>query len=100
MSAIALRRGSSYALQQLARAFNANATSWIGLPPSPPLVAPPLLAPVLPPYAPLAQDIRARRGAPSAALWSGPVPSGRAIPPRLLGGPRLSLVISTVSILA
>ena len=31
MSVPGRTRGSSYALQQLIRAFNANATSWIGL---------------------------------------------------------------------
>src|SRR4030088_809018 len=93
MSALALRR-SSYALQQLARAFNANATSWIAI------VAVALLAPLISPYDPLDQDILARLEAPSAAHWFGTDSYGRDILSRLLWGARLSLVISPVSILA
>ena len=100
MSAIAVRRGSSYALQQLARAFNANATSWIGLITFVVIVALALLAPVISPYDPLDQDILARLEAPSAAHWFGTDSYGRDILSRLLWGARLSLVISTVSILA
>src|SRR6266404_836157 len=100
MSATALRRGSSYALQQLARAFNANATSWIGLITFLVIVALALLAPLISPYDPLDQDILARLEAPSAAHWFGTDSYGRDILSRLLWGARLSLVISTVSILA
>ncbi len=100
MSAIAVRRGSSYALQQLARAFNANATSWIGLITFVVIVALAILAPVISPYDPLDQDILARLEAPSAAHWFGTDSYGRDILSRLLWGARLSLVISTVSILA
>src|SRR5260221_1098845 len=99
MSAIALRRGSSYALQQLLRAFNANATSWIGLVTFLAIVALALLAPVISPYDPLDQDILARLAAPSAEHWFGTDSYGRDILSRLLWGARLSLVISTVSIL-
>ena len=76
-------RGSSYALQQLVRAFNANATSWIGL-----------VTFILD------QDILARLQGPSAAHWFGTDSYGRDILSRLLWGARLSLLISTVSILA
>src|SRR4030088_928656 len=93
MSALALRR-SSYALQQLARAFNANATSWIAI------VAVALLAPLISPYDPLDQDIVARLEGPSAAHWFGTDSYGRDILSRLLWGARLSLVISTRSIFA
>src|SRR5260221_37814 len=100
MSALALRRGSSYALHQLARAFNANAPSWIGLVTFLAIVALALLAPLISPYDPLDQDILARLEGPSAAHWLGTDSYGRDILSRLLWGARLSLVISTVSILA
>jgi len=93
-------RGSSYALQQLVRAFNANATSWIGLVTFLLVVALALLAPLISPYDPLDQDILARLQGPSAAHWFGTDSYGRDILSRLLWGARLSLVISTVSILA
>ena len=90
----------SYALSQLARAFNANATSWIGLVTFLVVVALALLAPYISPYDPLEQDIIARLQGPSAAHWFGTDAYGRDILSRLLWGARLSLVISTVSILA
>jgi len=93
-------RGSSYALQQLLRAFNTNATSWIGLVTFLLVVALALLAPLISPYDPLDQDILARLQGPSAAHWFGTDSYGRDILSRLLWGARLSLVISTVSILA
>jgi len=92
--------GSPYALQQLARAFNADPTSWIGLVVFLVIVALAALAPILSPYDPLDQDVLARLGAPSAAHWLGTDGFGRDILSRLLWGARLSLVISTVSILA
>jgi peptide/nickel transport system permease protein len=98
MSVLALRR-SSYALQQLARAFSANATSWIGLVTFAAIVALALLAPLISPYDPLDQDILARLEGPSAAHWFGTDSYGRDILSRLLWGARLSLVISTVSII-
>src|SRR5258708_39651091 len=99
MSVPALRR-SSYALRQFARAFNANATSWIGLVTFLAIVALALLAPLISPYDPLDQDILVRLEGPSAAHWLGTASYGRDILSRLLWGARLSLVISTVSILA
>ena len=87
-------------LQQLVRAFNANATSWIGLVTFLLVVALALLAPLISPYDPLDQDILARLQGPSAAHWFGTDSFGRDILSRLLWGARLSLVISTVSILA
>ena len=93
-------RASSYAWQQLTRAFNANATSWIGLVVFLIVVALAILAPVISPYDPLEQDILARLQAPSAAHWFGTDSYGRDILSRLLWGARLSLVISTTSILA
>lgn len=93
-------RASSYLLQQVARAFSANATSWVGLVTFLFVVAFALLAPVLAPYDPLEQDILARLQGPSAAHWFGTDSYGRDILSRLLWGARLSLVISTVSILA
>ena len=97
---VVLRRGSSYAFQQLARAFNANATSWIGLIAFLVIVALAVLAPLISPYDPLDQDILARLEGPSVAHWFGTDSYGRDILSRLLWGARLSLVISTVSILA
>src|SRR5258708_25129731 len=99
MSTLALNSGPSYALQQLLRAFNANATSWIGLVTFLAIVALALLTPVISPYDPLDQDILARLAAPSAEHWFGTDSYGRDILSRLLWGARLSLVISTVSIL-
>jgi peptide/nickel transport system permease protein len=99
-AALGASRGSSYALQQLVRAFNANATSWIGLVVFLLVVALALLAPVISPYDPLNQDILARLQGPSAAHWLGTDSYGRDILSRLLWGARLSLVISTISILA
>src|SRR5436305_15221194 len=100
MSALALRRGSSYALQQLARAFNANATSWIGLVTFLAIVALAVLAPLISPYDPPDQDILARLQGPSAAHWFGTDRYGRAILSRLAWGARLPPVIRTASILA
>jgi peptide/nickel transport system permease protein len=99
MSAIAVRRGSSYALDQIVRAFSANATSWIGLVVFLIIVALALLAPLISPYDPLDQDILTRLAGPSAEHWFGTDSYGRDILSRLLWGARLSLVISTVSIL-
>src|SRR5258708_34853902 len=81
------------------RAFNAKATSWIGLVTFLAIVALALLTPVISPYDPLDQDILARLAAPSAEHWFGTDSYGRDILSRLLWGARLSLVISTVSIL-
>src|SRR5258708_5745581 len=99
MSTLALNSGPSYALQQLLRAFNANATSSIGLITFLIVVALALLAPLISPYAPLDQNIRAPRAAPAAEHWFAPDSYGRDSPSPLLWGARLSLVISTVSIL-
>jgi len=96
---VAARRPTS-PLRLLVRAFNANATSWIGLVTFLIVVALALLAPVISPYDPLDQDILARLQGPSAAHWFGTDSYGRDILSRLLWGARLSLVISTVSILA
>jgi peptide/nickel transport system permease protein len=100
MTTAAVDSGPSYTLQQLARAFNANATSWIGLVTFLVIVALALLAPVISPYDPLDQDILARLAPPTAEHWFGTDSYGRDILSRLLWGARLSLVISTVSILA
>jgi peptide/nickel transport system permease protein len=100
MSAVALRAGTSHTLQQVARAFNANATSWIGLVLFLAIVALAVLAPVISPYDPLDQDILARLADPSSEHWLGADSYGRDVLSRLLWGARLSLVISTVSILA
>jgi len=99
MSTVALDSGPSYTLQQLARAFNANATSWIGLITFLIIVALALLAPIISPYDPLDQDILARLAPPTTEHWFGTDSYGRDILSRLLWGARLSLVISTVSIL-
>jgi peptide/nickel transport system permease protein len=100
MSAITLGRGERHLLAQIVRAFSANATSWIGLTLFVAIVALALLAPVISPYDPLDQDILARLAPPSAEHWLGTDSYGRDILSRLLWGARLSLVISTVSILA
>ena len=99
-NATVVPRASSYVLQQVVRAFSANATSWVGLVTFLFVVALALLAPVISPYDPLEQDILARLQGPSAAHWFGTDSFGRDILSRLLWGARLSLVISTVSILA
>src|SRR5260370_40682659 len=99
MSTVALDSGPSYTLQQLARAFNANATSWIGLITFVIIVALALLAPIISPYDPLDQDILARLAPPTTEHWFGTDSYGRDILSRLLWVARLSLVISTVSIL-
>jgi peptide/nickel transport system permease protein len=97
---VSARRSSSYAWQQIARAFNANATSWVGLVLFAVIVAIALLAPVISPYDPLDQDIISRLADPSSEHWFGTDSYGRDILSRLIWGARLSLVISTVSILA
>ncbi|MBV9522201.1 MAG: ABC transporter permease [Alphaproteobacteria bacterium] len=94
------RSGAGYLLQQVGRAFNANATSWIGLALFLVIVALALLAPVIAPYDPLDQDILARLQGPSADHWFGTDSYGRDTLSRLLWGARLSLVIGTVSILS
>ena len=100
MSAISLGRGERHILAQVVRAFSANATSWIGLALFLAIVALALLAPLISPYDPLDQDVLTRLAAPSAEHWLGTDSYGRDILSRLLWGARLSLVISTVSILA
>ncbi len=100
MTAVALRAGSSHLLHQVARTFNANATSWIGLVLFLVIVALAVLAPVISPYDPLDLDILARLAPPSSEHWLGADGYGRDTLSRLLWGARLSLVISTVSILA
>ncbi len=100
MSAITLGRGERHLLAQVVRAFSTNATSWIGLALFVAIVALALLAPLISPYDPLDQDILTRLAPPSAEHWLGTDSYGRDILSRLLWGARLSLVISTVSILA
>jgi peptide/nickel transport system permease protein len=100
MSAITLGRGERHLLEQVVRAFSANATSWIGLALFLAIVALALLAPLISPYDPLDQDVLTRLAPPSAEHWLGTDSYGRDILSRLLWGARLSLVISTVSILA
>jgi peptide/nickel transport system permease protein len=100
MSAITLGRGERNLLAQVVRAFSANATSWIGLALFAAIVALALLAPAISPYDPLDQDVLTRLAPPSAEHWFGTDSYGRDILSRLLWGARLSLVISTVSILA
>jgi peptide/nickel transport system permease protein len=100
MSAITLGRGERQFLAQIVRAFSANATSWIGLALFVAIVLLALLAPLISPYDPLDQDVLTRLAPPSAEHWLGTDSYGRDILSRLLWGARLSLVISTVSILA
>src|SRR5215469_13769857 len=97
---VARRRALTHALREIARAFNANATSWVGLVLFLLIVAIALLAPVISPYDPLDQDIISRLADPSPEHWFGADSYGRDILSRLIWGARLSLVISTVSILA
>jgi peptide/nickel transport system permease protein len=87
-------------LQQLGRAFNANATSWIGLVAFLLIVAIALLAPLISPYDPLDQDIISRLQGPTAEHWFGTDAYGRDTLSRLIWGARVSLVIGTVSILS
>jgi len=100
MSAISLGRGERQLLVQIVRAFSVNTTSWIGLALFMAIVVLALLAPVISPYDPLDQDVLTRLAPPSAEHWLGTDSYGRDILSRLLWGARLSLVISTVSILA
>jgi peptide/nickel transport system permease protein len=100
MSAITLGRGERHLLAQVVRTFSANATSWIGFALFVAIVALALLAPVISPYDPLDQEILTRLAPPSAEHWLGTDSYGRDILSRVLWGARLSLVISTVSILA
>jgi peptide/nickel transport system permease protein len=55
-----------------------------------------LLAPVIAPYDPLAQDLGSRLEPPSAAHWLGTDQLGRDLLSRILYGSRISLVIGVV----
>ena len=55
-----------------------------------------LLAPLIAPYDPLAQDLASRLEPPSGAHWLGTDQLGRDIASRLLYGSRISLVIGVV----
>jgi peptide/nickel transport system permease protein len=55
-----------------------------------------VLAPLIAPYDPLAQDLASRLGPPSSAHWLGTDQLGRDILSRLLYGSRISLVIGVV----
>ena len=55
-----------------------------------------LLAPVLAPYDPLAQELSARLRPPSAEHWLGTDSLGRDIASRILYGARISLIIGVV----
>jgi ABC-type dipeptide/oligopeptide/nickel transport system permease subunit len=57
-----------------------------------------LLAPVIAPYAPNQQELRARLQGPSAVHWLGSDQYGRDLLSRLLFGARLSLFVAVVSV--
>lgn len=81
----------------LARAFNANLTSWIGLALFLAVVAAAVCAPFLSGHDPLAQDVFAKLAAPSATHMLGTDEYGRDIWARVVHGARISLLIGLAS---
>ena len=82
----------------LIRAFNTNKTSWIGLILFLIVCLLAMLAPVIAPYDPLAQNVFNRLKPPSAEHWLGTDFFGRDILSRILYGAQISLVIGLVAI--
>lgn len=83
---------------QTLRAFNANATSWVGLCLLALLVLGAILAPLLAPHDPIDQDILNRLKGPSFLYPLGTDNYGRDILSRLLFGARISLSISVAAV--
>lgn len=81
------------------RRFARNRAALVGLALVVVLVAAALLAPVLAPYAPDAQNLRARLRPPSQAHWFGTDEFGRDILSRVLFGARVSLLTGLVPVL-
>jgi peptide/nickel transport system permease protein len=79
------------------RAFNANATSWIGLWLFVVIVVMAIVAPWLSSHDPLAQDVTEKLAAPSASHIFGTDEFGRDTWARLVHGARLSLLIGIAS---
>ncbi len=101
----ATRSARPSALRRLAsapatRRFRRNRGAVVGLALVALLVAVAALAPVLAPYAPDAQDLRARLRAPSAAHWFGTDEFGRDILSRVLFGARISLLTGLVPVVS
>src|SRR3954454_10984096 len=55
-----------------------------------------LLAPLIPPYHPIDQDVRARLRPPTADHWLGPDGLGRHVFSRVLWGGRVSLPVAAI----
>ena len=85
-----VRRG---ALGAIARAFNTNKTSWVGLGLVALIALLALLAPWIAPHDPVEQDILSKLQGPSSNHWFGTDYFGRDILSRILHGARHSLVI-------
>ncbi len=81
----------------LARAFQSNKTSWVGLAILVAMALAAALAPWLAPQDPLAQNILDRLKPPSAAHWLGTDYFGRDTYSRLLHGARFSLIIGVAA---
>ena len=84
------RRG---ALRAIARAFNTNKTSWVGLGLVVLIALLALLAPWIAPHDPVEQDILSKLQGPSSNHWFGTDYFGRDILSRILHGTRYSLFI-------
>lgn len=84
------RRG---ALRAIARAFNTNKTSWVGLGLVVLIALLALLAPWIAPHDPVEQDILSKLQGPSSNHWFGTDYFGRDILSRILHGARYSLFI-------
>ncbi len=82
-----------------ARRFLRNRGAVVGLVLVACLVAVAVLAPVLAPYDPVAQDLRARLRPPSAEHWFGTDEFGRDVLSRVVYGARISLVTGLVPVL-
>lgn len=91
--------GRGRLLRQFVFAFGTNKTSWVGFAVFGIVVALALLAPLIAPHDPLAQNVMMRFKGPSAEYWLGTDSFGRDILSRVLYGARISLWIGAASIL-
>ena len=85
-------------VDQLSKAFRSNKLTWVGAVIFVVIVLVAILAPILAPHDPLAQNILDRLEGPSADYWLGTDAYGRDILSRLLYGARVSLVIGVAAI--
>ena len=90
---------SAFVWQQIAKAFNANKTSWIGLWLFLLVIVLAILAPFLSTHDPLEQNILQSLEGPSDAYLMGTDYFGRDIYSRLLYGARITLIIGITSTL-